>query len=83
MGDVVEANFITSLPISPDRVIERSAEWGLKEVVMIGFDAEGEMFFASSMAEAGDILYWLEKAKFKLFEMEARIERDGDPRGKR
>lgn len=82
MGDVVEANFITSLPIPADRVIDASAGWGLKEVVIIGYDADGELRFMSSMADTGDILYWLEKAKWQLFKMEDQLEADGDPRGK-
>lgn len=82
MGEVVQANFITSLDIAPDRVINGSAEWGLKEVIIIGFDENGDFHFSSSMADSGDVLYWLEKAKWELFKMADKIEADGDPRGK-
>ena len=82
MGDVVEANFITTLPIPPDRVIEQSAGWGLKEVVIIGCDENGDLRFMSSMPDAGDILYWLEKAKWSLFKIDDQLEANGDPRGK-
>lgn len=82
MGEVVEANFITTLPIPADRVIEASTGWGLKEVVIIGFDGDGELRFMSSMPDTGDILYWLEKAKWSLFKIEDELEKSGDPRGK-
>jgi hypothetical protein len=82
MGEVVEANFITSLEIPADRIINKSAEWGLKQVVIVGFDEDGEMYFASSMADTGDVLYWLEKAKWELFKTEDRLVEEGDPRGK-
>lgn len=82
MGDVISADFITSLDIPADRVIDSTPEWGLKEVVIIGFDTDGEFRFASSMSDTGDILYWLERAKWELFRVEEQIRENGDPRGK-
>lgn len=82
MGEVIEANFITSLDIPADKVINGSAEWGLKEVVIIGFDQDGDLRFSSSMADTGDVLYWLERAKWELFKMEDELRANGDPRGK-
>lgn len=83
MGDVIPGHFITTHDSSPDRALEGAAEYGLTEVVVIGFDADGDFFFASSQADSAEVLYFLEKAKHKLFAMEDQIERDGDPRGQR
>lgn len=81
MGDVVPGRFITTQNTSPDRALEGAAEFGLEEVVIVGFKPDGEFFFASSQADSGDVLYLLERAKYELLKMEDRIAEDGDPRG--
>lgn len=82
MGDVIDGRFITTHKLSPDRMMERAAEYGLEDVVIIGQKPDGEMFFAASYSDSRDIIYWLEKAKYELLKMEDRIRENGDPRGK-
>lgn len=82
MGEVVPGRFITTHNTSPDRALECAAEYGLKAVVLIGFDNDGDFFFASSQADSGEVLYFLERAKWELMKMEDSIREEGDPRGK-
>lgn len=84
MGDVVSLNIITTQKSRPDGVIEGAAEYGLTDVVILGFDKNGEFYFASSYADTGSVIYFLEKAKHELFKTEDRIAESGvDPRGQR
>lgn len=83
MGEVHNLNLITSQRVNPDRVLEACPEYGLTDVVILGFDKDGEFYFASSLAGTGDILYLFEKARHELLKMEDHIAETGDPRGKK
>lgn len=67
MGEVVDFNGITKLDLDPDRVLD-SAKGKLDSAVVIGFDKDGDLYFASSKADGGDVLWLLEKAKKELLE---------------
>lgn len=82
MGEVVPGRFITNKNSSPDRALEGAAEYGLERVVIVGFTNDGEFYFASSQADSGEVLYFLERAKWELMEMEDHLRETGDPRGK-
>lgn len=81
MGEVVRGGFITSQNSRPDGVLEGAAEYGLTEVVIVGFDKDGDFYFASSQANSGDVIYLLERAKYNLLKTEDYIMENGDPRG--
>jgi hypothetical protein len=82
VGEVVAGRFVTNQDSSPDRALEGAADYGLESVVIVGFDKDGELFFASSQADSGEVLYFLERAKWELMKMEDEILENGDPRGK-
>jgi hypothetical protein len=65
-AEIVEFNGITALDINPQMVIHGALDAGLTHVVIIGFDANGDEYFASSMADAGDVNWHLERAKWNL-----------------
>lgn len=69
MGDIVYASIITKLPIPVERVLQAAMEKGLTEVIIIGYDAEGQEYFASSEPSGPEALWSLERAKFKLLEI--------------
>lgn len=81
MGEVVKGRFVTTNKTSPDRALEACNEYGLSAVVILGLDNDGEFYFASSEPGSAEVLWFLEKAKHKLFQMEDHIEETGDPRG--
>ena len=66
---VVDFGGVTRLPTDPARVLERAANAGLQSVVIVGFDADGNEFFASSDTDGGDVLWHLERANLKLLRM--------------
>lgn len=65
-SNVVELDLITKLDIPVERILRRASEAGLTEVVVIGFDADGGEYFASSVSDGGGVLWHLERAKLKL-----------------
>lgn len=60
---------ITRLDIPCERVLNGALKANLKEAVVVGFDSDGEFYFASSQADGGDILWLFELAKKKLLEV--------------
>lgn len=63
---IIRFNGITKLNISAERVLEAAAEAGLTGVVLVGYDEDGDEYFASSYADGGEVLWLLERAKHKL-----------------
>ena len=70
MGDVIPLGNITRLDLPVDRVLEQ-AKGKLADgaVVVLGWDAEGELFFASNKADGGEVIWLLEMAKKRLLEI--------------
>ena len=66
---VVDFPGISRLDSDPARVLEHAMQAGLTDVVVIGFDAEGNEYFRASAADGGDVLWHLERAKHKLITM--------------
>ena len=62
MGEVVIFHGITVLDLDPDRTL-REAEGVLEHVVIIGRTKDGDEYFSSSVADGGDVLWMLERAK--------------------
>jgi len=58
---------ITRLDIPPDRILE-GAKGEMEGVVLLGFDNDGGIYFASSYADGGDVLWLLEMCKKHLLE---------------
>lgn len=69
MGDVIELDCYTRLDLPPDKILENAKE-KLNSVVLIGWDEQGELYFAGSYADARDVLWIIEKAKQLLFKIE-------------
>jgi hypothetical protein len=70
MGEVVELPVITRLDIPPERTLNAALKKGLAEVVVIGFDQDGDFYFASSKSDGGGVIWLLEMAKKKLLEVD-------------
>ena len=60
---------ITSLDVDVERVLQAAIDAKPKRVWVIGEDAEGALYFASSCADGGEALWWMEKAKRALMEI--------------
>ena len=69
MAKVLPFHGLTKLDIPVDRILE-GAKGKLDSVVILGYDKDEEEYFASSMADGGDVLWLLEKCKIVLMGME-------------
>ena len=69
MGEVVLLEGVTSLDIPSERVLESAITVGLNDAIVIGWDKDGELYFASSIADGADVLWLLEKAKKELLDI--------------
>lgn len=58
---------VTRLDIPVERVLEQAKD-NLKDVVLVGWDKDGELYFASNKANGGEVLWLLEKAKKLLLD---------------
>jgi hypothetical protein len=65
MSKVIPFNGITKLDLDPDLILENS-KGALEGVVLLGWDKEGEMYFASTYADGGTVLWLLEQCKTRL-----------------
>lgn len=65
--NVIEFTAETFADIDPDDVLD-GAKGQLTEVLVIGRDNEGQLYLASSIADAGDQLLLLELLKRELVE---------------
>ena len=59
---------ITKEKIDPDQVLAK-AYGELDDVVLVGMGKDDEYYFASSVPDAGDIIWYVEKLKQKLLEI--------------
>jgi hypothetical protein len=69
MGEVVDLNVVTKLDLPPEKVLNKAADVKFLDVVILGFDEEGDFYFAASSADGGDVLWLLEMAKKQLMEV--------------
>lgn len=65
MGNVIDLPVVTRLDLDPDRVLTK-AIGECESVVILGYDKDGEEYFASSLADGGAVLWLLERLKKKL-----------------
>ncbi len=64
--NVLEFTGITTVDIPPTKILAKAAGAKLKDVVVVGHDADGGLYFASSSADGGDVLWLFERAKLFL-----------------
>jgi len=63
---VIPLGNFTSLDLPADRVLDSAKDHVKGGVVVMGWDDGGELYFASSIADGGEVLWLLEKAKQTL-----------------
>lgn len=66
---VVQLPCITTLDLDPDMTLE-ALKGRLKSFVLIGYTPDGEEFFSSSIADGGEVLWLMERAKLKLLRVD-------------
>ena len=73
MGKLIPLGNITRLNL-PVNTILKAAEDQLESVVLLGYNKEGEEYFASTIADGGEVIWLLERAKKKLLEITETID---------
>ena len=68
MSKVVVFPGPTRLDVPAERVLNAALGAGLESVVIAGYTADGEEYFASSIADGGSVLWLVEQFKRQLFE---------------
>lgn len=68
MSNVIQWRGITRLDLEPDVVLENT-KGKLEGLIIIGYDKDGQEYFASSYADGGDVLWLLERMKLRLLNM--------------
>jgi hypothetical protein len=73
-AEVLPFTGITKLDIDPAKILDAAKDAGMTEVVICGIDADGNEYFASSMADAGAAGFHLDRAKWALMRQIDRME---------
>lgn len=68
--NVVTLDILTSLDVPPERVLNGAIEADLQGAVVLGWTQDGDFYFASSIADGGNCMWLLEKAKLLLLTIE-------------
>lgn len=66
MSDIIKFPGVTKLDIPVDTVLNKALESNLKSTVVLGWEQDGEGYYASSIAEGAEILWLLESMKYVL-----------------
>lgn len=66
MSKVVVLPCVTSLDIPVEKILDAALEKELRDVVVLGYDADGDEYFASSIADGGTVLWLMERLKLQL-----------------
>jgi hypothetical protein len=71
MGEVIETSFVTKLDVPAERVLQTAGQADLEIAVVVGWTADGNLYFASSAASAPQVLWLLGLAQKQLLEIGA------------
>jgi len=63
---IIELPVITTLDIPASKILNKAQEANLQTAIVIGYDNDGELYFASSVSDGGDVLWLFELAKKAL-----------------
>ncbi len=64
--NVVIGNVVTLLDVPAERVLLRAREARLESVVILGYDPDGNEYFASSVADGATVVWLMERCKLQL-----------------
>lgn len=68
MSNVIDLPVVTTLDIPSNRILEAAID-KVDAVLILGWDENGELYFASSKADGGHCLWLMELAKKKLLDI--------------
>ena len=62
---IIPLGMVTRLDLPVERVLEQAKDQ-MRDVVIMGWDQDGELYFASTFADGGEVMWLLEKCKAAL-----------------
>jgi methylmalonyl-CoA mutase cobalamin-binding subunit len=65
-AEVVKFTGITTLDLPPDQVLRAALDAGMTEVVISGYDADGNNYYSGSMSDAMRAHWHLARAQHRL-----------------
>lgn len=68
MSNVVDLNCKTRLDLPAEKVLGKALEADLDIAVVIGYDKDGEFYFASTTSNGADVVWLFEQGKLELLE---------------
>lgn len=68
LAEVVKFTGQTLVDIAADKVLSGAMGMNLQECVIMGWDENDELYFASTTSSGGDILWLMEKCKASLLD---------------
>lgn len=66
MSNVIPLGMVTRLDMPVEKILDAVSKQDLDGVVILGYDKEGDIWFSSSYADGGTVLWLLERAKKDL-----------------
>lgn len=66
MSKVIDLGNVTSLDFPPEKILTDAMSEDLKAVFVVGRNKDGNLYFASSMADGGDVLWLMELTRKAL-----------------
>jgi hypothetical protein len=67
-SNVVDFTGVTRLNLDPVRVLNAAVKTELTDVVILGYDKDGDEYFCSSVADGATVLWLMERLKKLLLE---------------
>jgi hypothetical protein len=67
---VIRLDTITTLDLQPELIIKGAMEEKFKDVVIMGLLEDGEAYYATNIANVGNVLLILERFKLAILEEE-------------
>lgn len=74
MSAVVDLGIISRLDLPAERILNAAQQAELQDVVVIGYDADGELYVRASNAAGPEVLWLLERARRKLHQVTDDLE---------
>lgn len=65
---ILQFDGLTTNRLEPDAVLE-SAKDKLEDVILLGWDKDGELYMAANFSDAAKLIYLMERAKHAFFHL--------------
>jgi hypothetical protein len=77
--NVIELGCVTRLDLPPEKILRAAISADLETVVIVGYDKDGNEYFASSVADGAQAMYHLQRGIWSLNKITDLGEEEGFP----